>query len=71
MPLKPNGVEGYVKTDGTLSIDGLKLLQDMEARIASLEAKSTTIAAVTPPTGGSTIDAEAMTAINEIISGAG
>lgn len=42
----------------------------LTARVAALEALLTDIAAVTAPAGGSTVDAEARTAIAAIISAA-
>lgn len=71
MSFKPNAVEQYVRPSGQLTIDGLKLLQTMEDRIVTLEAQLAAIAAVTAPSGGATIDAEARTAISAIITGAG
>ena len=70
MSFKPNLSEQYLRGDGRLTVDGQKLLQSMFDRIGVLEGQIAAIAAVTGPTGGATVDAEARTAINSIISGA-
>lgn len=70
--------------DRTLSEEGLRYFREQERAIrraetrlaaaetdlAAAEAKLAAIAAVTGPTGGATIDAEARTAIDAIIAGA-
>jgi len=48
----------------------LLLLRDYERRLAASEAQMAAIAAVTAPSGGATVDAEARTAIAAIIAGA-
>jgi hypothetical protein len=48
----------------------MEYLASLEREIASLQAKLDAIAAVTAPAGGATIDAEARTAISDIIAGA-
>lgn len=63
MSFKPNLQERYVGPDGRLTIEGMKMLQSITDRLDA-------IAAVTNPTGGATVDAEARTAIDNIISGA-
>jgi len=65
------GAEQYVDAEGRLTTAGQIVFQDMQSRITDLEAKLTAIAAVTGPTGGATTDAEARTAIDAIIAGAG
>ena len=70
MSFKPNLIEQYVNSAGTLTVDGIKVFGDMFERIVTLEAQMAAIAAITAPTGGATTDAEARTAINSIISGA-
>lgn len=78
MTIRPNIRERYFDTDGRPTIDGQKLLQslydalvDAETKITALEAKLTSIASVSAPSGGVMIDPEARTAISDIISGAG
>lgn len=71
MSFRPNLAETYVQRDGHLTLEGLKLLQDMNSRITDLETKLAAIAAVAAPTGGATTDAEARAAINSIITAAG
>lgn len=67
---EPSSEIQYVRPDGTLTYDGLGLLQDMAAQIDDLAAKLAAIAAVTPPAGGGTVDAQARTAIGSIITAA-
>lgn len=71
MSFRPNLSERYLRPDGRLTLDGIKLFQSMFDRIGVLEGKLTAIAAVTDPTGGATVDAEARTAIQAIIDEAG
>lgn len=66
-----NNLVSYFRQDGTPTERGLEEFRRMEDRIAALEAKLAAIAAVTEPTGGATQDAEARTAIDAIIAGAG
>ncbi len=66
----PNIQEVYV-ADGRLTLEGYKLLADMNDRLEAAEAKLAAIAALSDPTGGATIDAEARTAINAILDAAG
>jgi len=70
MTFKPNLIEQYTTRDGTLTLDGLKVLQSMFDRIDDLEATLAAISAITKPTGGATVDAEARTAIDAIIDAA-
>lgn len=63
-------IVSYFNADGTPTIEGIRLIRRMEQRLDAAEAKLAAIAAVTGPAGGATIDAEARTAINAIISGA-
>ena len=84
MSFRPNLAEQYTRPNGQLTIEGMKLLQDLFDRVTVLEAsasvlttdldaaeaKLTAIAGVTAPAGGATIDAESRTAINAIIAGA-
>lgn len=84
MSFRPNLAEQYTRPNGQLTIEGMKLLQDLFDRVTVLEAsasvletelnaaeaKLAAIAAVTAPAGGATIDAESRTAINAIIAGA-
>ena len=58
----------YVQSNGTLTLDGLKLFRAMEARFDALEGKLQAIAEVAAPTGGATTDAEARAAILAIIA---
>ena len=67
----PSLVETYVGPDGRLTIDGMKILQNAFSRIEDLEAQMAAIGAVTSPSGGATVDAEARTAIDAIITAAG
>ena len=60
----------YVAADGSLTIAGLALLQDMDRRLLEADAKLAAIAAVVAPSGGATVDAQARTAIAAIIAGA-
>lgn len=62
--------ERYVTEDGRLTIAGAQLFDGLHRRMTIAENKLKAIAAVAEPTGG-TPDAEARTAINEIIAGAG
>ena len=63
-------IVSYFNADGTPTIEGIRLIRSMEQRLDAAEAKLAAIAAVAGPAGGATIDAEARTAINAIISGA-
>lgn len=65
-----NNLVRYFQQDGTPTTEGIKTFQDMERRLAAAEARLAAIAAVTSPTGGATQDAEARTAIDDIITGA-
>lgn len=60
----------YIHPDGTLTLQGLRMLSDMEDRIRAAETKLAAIAAVVSPTGGATVDAEARAAVVAIIAGA-
>lgn len=75
--MTPNIQEQYVATSGQLTLDGYKLLSDMEARLAALEtanaalvAQMALIASVTAPTGGATVDVESRAAVAAVIAGA-
>lgn len=61
----------YVTADGSFTLLGVQVFQDLERRLAAQDAKLTAIAAVVAPTGGATVDAEARAAIAAIIAGAG
>jgi len=63
MSFKPNLAEQFVGPDGRLTIEGLKVLQGLFDRLDA-------IAAVSAPTGGATIDAEARAAISSILTAA-
>lgn len=63
MSFRPNLQEQFVKADGHLTLEGFKVLQALVDRLDA-------IAATAEPTGGATVDAEARTAINNIISSA-
>lgn len=69
--MRLNKLTRYFLPDGTPTEDFIREARLQEQRIIALEAKLAAIAAVTGPTGGATTDAEARTAINAIISGAG
>ena len=66
-----NNLTSYFKADGTPTVEGLRLLGDLERRVKAAEGKLSAIAAITGPSGGGTIDTQARTAINAIIAGAG
>lgn len=66
----PNMQERYVGQDGRLTPDGQKLFQQLFENVTSLQAQMAAIAAVTDPTGGATVDAEARTAITAITAAA-
>jgi hypothetical protein len=59
-----------VTADGRLTQNGYALLDGMDRRLRGLEGKLAAVAAITGPTGGATVDAEARTAINAIIGAA-
>lgn len=60
----------YLNADGTFTLQGLDLINDLYDRLTEAEAKLSAIAAVVAPAGGATVDAEARTAIAAIIAGA-
>lgn len=60
----------YFNADGTPNTRGLEYFNGLERRVVDAEAKLAAIAAVAAPTGGSTTDTQARTAINAIIDGA-
>ena len=76
----PNIQIRFIDANGFLTLDGYRVLADMESRLsdaeavnatltaslASANAKIAAIAAVTAPTGGATIDSQARTTINAI-----
>lgn len=68
---EPSSEIVYVRRDGTLTYDGLALLQDLASQVSTLQAKLAAIAAVTAPVGGATVDAQARTAVTAIIAAAG
>lgn len=70
MSLRVSDQEQYVGANGFATIAMLRLLKDYERRLALAESKLTAIAAVTAPAGGGTVDSEARTAINAILSAA-
>jgi hypothetical protein len=57
------GFERFVDENGTLSLDGQRILGEITKRLDA-------IAAISDPTGGGTVDAEARTAIAAIIDAA-
>lgn len=65
LPLQPVTREGQLGSD-----EFLQVLQEMAREIEALQDKLDAIAAVTAPSGGATVDAEARTAIAAIIAGA-
>lgn len=64
-----NGVR-YVGADGTLTLEGMRLLSGLDDRLTAAEAKLAAIAEAALPTGGATTDTEARAAIAAIITGA-
>lgn len=60
----------YVAPDGSFTLLGLRVLQDLERRVDAQDAKLAAIAAVVAPAGGVTADDEARAAIAAIIAGA-
>lgn len=58
----------YITPNGTLTVDGLALLADLDRRLRVAEGKLTAIAAIAEPTGGAVIDAEARAAIAAILA---
>ena len=66
-----NNLVSYFNPDGTPTAEGMKFFKALEGRLEAAEAQMAAIAAVTGPTGGATIDAEARTAIDAIIAAAG
>lgn len=65
-----SGYEVFVGPDRRLTFEGQEILQRQDERIAALEALLADISAVTAPTGGGTVDAQARTAISAIIAAA-
>ncbi|MGB0854385.1 MAG: hypothetical protein ACPGSI_13915 [Pikeienuella sp.] len=65
-----NSLVSYFQKDGRPTIRGLEHFKDIEARLAGAEAKIAAIAAITKPSGGATVDAQARTAIDAIIDAA-
>lgn len=65
-----NNLVSYFSPDGTPTDEGLKFFKALERRLAEAEGQMAAIAAVTAPAGGATVDAEARTAIDEIIAAA-
>jgi len=64
MSLPPiTGVERFVNQDGTLSLDGQRILGEIAKRLDA-------IAALSDPTGGGTVDTEARASIAAIIDAA-
>lgn len=68
--IRPNRHDRVANPDGTRTIEDQKIMDGMYAKILELEAKLDAIAAVTSPTGGMVIDAEARTAIDAVIAAA-
>lgn len=67
----PNPQISYTFPDGRLTIEGLRLLQGLETRLARAEAKLSAIAALADPAGGATVDAQARASIAAILDAAG
>lgn len=68
--MTPNLQVRYITADGKLTREGMALFAGLLQRLDEAEGKLAAIAAVTGPSGGGTIDAQARTAINAIIAGA-
>jgi chromosome segregation ATPase len=59
-----------ISTNTTDIADHETRISDLETAVAALEAQMAAIAAVTSPSGGSTVDSQSRTAIDAIISAA-
>lgn len=68
--IRPNLHDRTTNPNGTRTLDDLKIMTALYDKVVELEGKLDAIAAITAPAGGATIDAEARTAINSIISAA-
>lgn len=65
-----NGVR-YVAADGTLTLDGMRLFGAMAADLEAAQGRIAGAAAVAPPSGGATVDAEARAAVAAILGALG
>jgi len=65
-----NNLVSYFNPDGTPTDEGLKFFRALDQRLVTVEAQMAAIAAVAGPTGGATVDSEARTAVDAIISAA-
>lgn len=65
-----NRLVSYFGPDGKPTLEGEKYFKDLALRLNQLEAFQEALAAVTAPTTGALQDAEARTAITNIIASA-
>jgi hypothetical protein len=66
---EPNIQERIInQATGQLTLEGFKMLADMNSRLIDVENKLAAAAAILAPTGGATVDDESRTAIAAIIA---